>query len=98
MPSSLDGTVRLKPVSTLRAVTVAPGSAAPLESTMVPTMAAVVTWALAADSSENRITATRRAAINTFFFMTDPPVDDRRGILSKGANIAWKRRLYFGSG
>jgi len=25
--------------------------------------------------------------------MTEPPVDDRRGILSKRANIAWKRRL-----
>ena len=79
----MDGTVRLKPVSTLRAVTVAPGSAAPLESAIVPTMVAVVTWALAADASDSRIAATRRAAIDVLFFMTDPPVEDKREILSK---------------
>ena len=42
-----------KPVSTLRAVTVTPGSAPPLASVTVPTMVAVVTWALATGASGN---------------------------------------------
>ena len=50
---SLDGTSRTKPVSTLRAVTVTPGSAPPLASRTVPTMVAVVTWAPAAGASGN---------------------------------------------
>ena len=50
---SLDGTSCTKPVSTLRAVTVTPGSAPPLASLTVPTMVAVVTWALAFRASGN---------------------------------------------
>jgi len=50
-PTSLVGTVRLKPVSTLRAVTVTPGRAAPLVSVIVPMMVAEVTCAAAGDAS-----------------------------------------------
>jgi hypothetical protein len=42
---------------------------------MIPTVAAAVTWALAAGASWNPIRTTNRAANNAFFFITSLPFD-----------------------
>jgi len=59
--------VRVKPVSAWRAVTVAPGSAPPLVSVIVPTMVAVVTCALVAGAHADARRAASSARANVVF-------------------------------
>ena len=91
-PTSSVGTVRLKPVSTFLAVTVTPGRAPPLESVMVPTIAAEVTWAPAEGARARAIRTATHEMRNIDFLVTAHPSNEDPGGTGCRSGIFVSRR------